>query len=173
MRFGRVVLAGALGAALLPATAGAQPDRVELGVGSTLVLAFPTLGSHVSVPTRTGLRVEAGTQVLPWVLEEGDDVGLMSHAQLNVPVGSGSPRHRRGFLVGITAFTIGDRWDRRGAWSFDTIVRPHAGFSWQWQQTSHLDLRFDLQGLVASRSAPFVVPFATFWVVWHGERRLS
>jgi hypothetical protein len=173
MRSERVVLAVAVVAAPLPATARAQAARVELGVGSTLLLVFPTFGGHVSVPTHTGLRVEAGTQVLPWILEEGDDVALLSHAQLNIPVRSRSPRHRRGWLAGITAFTIGDRWDRRGAWSFDTIVRPHAGFSWQWEQTAHLDLRLDLQGLLASRSAPFVVPMATFSVVWHGERRLS
>jgi hypothetical protein len=188
MRFGTLVHATAL--ALLPAVAGAQPlpgvtaptiDRgvvpadpgVELGVGSTIVLMFPTIGGHVSLPTRTGLRVEVGSQFLPWLLEDGDDLGVMTHVQLRIPVRSGPPGSRRGWLAGVTAFTIGNRWDEPGTWSFDTIVRPNVGFSWQWQTTAHLDVRFDIQGVITGTNVPLVAPFATFSLVWHRDRRLS
>jgi hypothetical protein len=173
MALGRTIGAAALALTLAPAPAGADAPGVEVGVGSSLVLIFPTIGGHVSVPTHTGLRVEAGTQFLPWLLEDGDDFGLMTHVQLRIPVRSGPPGSRRSWLAGITAFSIGDRWDLSGNWSVDTMVRPHVGFSWQWQRSPRLDLRLDAQAIVTGEAAPFVAPFATFSLVWHRERRWS
>jgi hypothetical protein len=169
MPVGRTIGAAALALTLVPAGARADAPGVELGVGSSLVLAYPTFGGHVSVRTHTGLRVEAGTQVLPWMLDDGDDLGLMSHVQLRFPVRAGPPGTRRSWLAGITLLTVGDRGDRR--WSFDTLVLPHVGYSWQWQTSPRLDLRLDAQGLITGGSAPYLAPFATFSVVWHRERR--
>jgi hypothetical protein len=168
MAAGRLVLAAALALALAPAAARAQADGIEAGVGSTLVLIFPTIGGFVSVPTPTGLRVEAGSQILPWLLEDGDDLALMTHVQLRFPVRTGPPGSRRSWLAGVTAFTIGDHYR---SWSFDTVVRPHVGFSWQWQTTPHLDVRLDLQSVVTGGTAPFVAPFATFSLAWHRARK--
>jgi hypothetical protein len=170
MALGRTIGATALTLTLMPAAARADAPGVELGVGSALVLAYPTFGGHVSVPTHTGLRVEAGTHVVPWMIDAGDDLGLMSHVQLRFPVRAGPPGTRRSWLAGITFFTIGDR-GHRSSWSFDTLVLPHVGYSWQWQTRPRLDLRLDAQGLITGRSAPYLAPFATFSVVWHRERR--
>jgi hypothetical protein len=52
-------------------------------------------------------------------------------------------------------------------------VRPHVGFSWQWQTRPRVDLRLDAQAIITGETAPFAAPFATFSVVWHKERRSS
>ena len=177
-----------LALALLPALARAQgPPRldpsaqlapvtpvgprgaggVEVGAGTTLVAIFPTVGGHVSVPTSTGLRVEAGTHLLPWLLEDGDDLGLMSQAQLRFPLREGPTRY--GILAGITVFTIGDRRGANGEWDFDSGIRPHVGMTWQWQTAPHVDVRLDVHAMVTG-SFPMAVPFATFSVVWHRGR---
>ena len=189
MRFSRLVLATALPVAAIPALAAAQPraaepvptvdlaapvgQGVELGVGSTLVLIYPAFGGHVSWPVHDRTRIEAGAHLVPWLLEDGDDVAFMTQVQLRIPLRDGPPGSRRSVLAGVTAFTIGDRYESIGNWSFDTLVRPHVGVSWQWQQTPRLDMRFDVQGAVMSTTAPFVTPFATFSMVWHKARRWS
>jgi hypothetical protein len=189
MRFGRLAHAALLTVVCLPALAVAQPrpggapppigsarpgaGGVEVGAGSMVVAIFPTIGGQVSIPASRRVRLEVGTHLLPWMLEDGDDVGVVTQVQVRIPFRDGPPGSRRSLLVGGTAFTISDRWDSVGEWHFDTAVRPHAGVSWQWQQSRYLDLRLDLQGVFTGASLPFVVPFATFSVVWHGERRWS
>jgi hypothetical protein len=189
MRFGRLTHAAVLAVALLPAVAAAQPrpgsagppvrpaapgaPGVELGVGSMVVAIFPTIGGHVSIPTRGRVRVEAVANVLPWLLEDRDDVAVVSQLQLRFPFRQGPPGSRRSLLVGATAFTIGNHLESIGEWEFDTGLRPHAGVSWQWQKSRHLDVRIDLQGVFIGTGAPFVAPFATFSMVWHRERGWS
>jgi hypothetical protein len=186
MRFGRLVHTALVALVFLP-PAAAQPRPgsapppidsappgtagVEIGAGSMVVAIFPTIGGQVSVPASRRARLELGTHLLPWMLEDGDDVGFVTQVQARIPFRHGPPGSRRSLLVGATAFTIGDRWDSVDEWDFDTDVRPHAGVSWQWQQSRHVDLRVDLHGVFTGPSAPFVVPFATFSVVWHGKRR--
>ena len=129
-------------------------------------MAVPTIGGQVSVPTRTGMRVEVSSQVLSWMLDDGDTFGLMTQAQLRIPFHNGPPGSRRSLIAGLTAFTGGSRWDRA-----DSFVRPHAGVSWQWQTRPTMDLRLDVHALVVGKGAPVVVPFAAFSVMWHGHRR--
>jgi hypothetical protein len=188
MRFGRLVRAAAL-AALLPAVAAAQrlpggaaapvardvpgAAGVEVGAGSMVVAIFPTFGGQVSIPTSRRVRLEIGAHALPWLLEDGDDVGVVTQVQVRIPFRDGPPGSRRSLLLGASAFTIGDRSDAVGEWDFDTGLRPHAGVSWQWQKSRHVDVRIDLQGVFTGTSVPFVVPFATFSMVWHRERRWS
>lgn len=189
MRFGRLVHTALLGLVCLPPIAGAQPrpgsapppiesalpgpGGVELGASSMLVAIFPTVGGHVSLPASRRVRVEFGTHLLPWMLEDGDDLAVVTQVQVRIPFRRGPPGSRRSLLVGASAFTLGDHWDAVDEWDFAIAVRPHAGVSWQWQRSRHLDLRLDLHGVFTGPSTPFVVPFATFSMVWHGERRWS
>jgi hypothetical protein len=189
MRFGRLAHAALLALVFLPAVARAQPrpgsappsidpsppgtDGVEIGASSMVVAIFPTIGGQVSIPAARRVRLEVGTHLLPWLLEDGEDLGVVTQVQVRIPFRQGPPGSRRSLLVGASAFTIGDHWESVGEWDFDTAVRPHAGVSWQWQQSRYLDLRLDLHGVFTGPSLPFVVPFATFSVVWHGERRWS
>ncbi len=188
MRFGRLVPGMLVAFALLPGGAGAQPrptpapspvgpaagaQGVEIAGGSMIVAIFPTVGGQVSIPTSRRVRLEVGVHAMPWLLEDGEDVGIVTQAQLRIPFRQGPPGSRRSLLLGATAFTIGDRRDAIGEWDFDTGVRPHVGVSWQWQKSRHVDVRIDLQGVFPGTSLPFVVPFATFSMVWHGERGWS
>lgn len=189
MRFDRLVHAALLVLALHPAIARAQPrpggapppsgspapgtDGVEIAASSMVVAIFPTIGAQVSIPASRGVRVEVGTHLLPWLLEDGEDIGVVTQVQVRIPFRHGPPGSRRSLLLGATAFTVGDRRDAIGEWDFDTGVRPHAGVSWQWQKSHNLDVRIDLQGVFIGPSPPFVVPFATFSMVWHRGRRWS
>lgn len=150
----------------LDRTAAEAPGGLEVGIASTLVLVVPAVGGQVSVPTRTGLRVEVSSQVLSWMLDEGDRFGLMTQAQLRIPFHNGPPGSRRSLIAGLTAFTVGSRWDRTSS-----FVRPHAGVSWQWQTRPTMDTRLDVHALVIGEGGPVMVPFATFSLVWHGARR--
>jgi len=189
MRFGTRLHATAQALALLPAVAAAQPrpggaappvgvtapgaGGVEIAAGSMVVAIFPTIGGQVSIPASRRVRVEVGTHVLPWLLEDGEDLGVVTQVQVRIPFRHGPPGSRRSLLLGATAFTIGDRRESNGEWDFDTGVRPHAGVSWQWQKSRNLDVRIDLQGVFIGPSLPFVAPFGTFSMVWHRERRWS
>ena len=189
MRFGTLVHAMILGLTLLPAIAGAQPrpgsapppigsspsggGGVEIGASSMFVVGLPTFGGQVSIPATDRVRVEVGTHVLPWMLEDGDDLGVVTHVQVRIPFRHGRPGGCRSLLVGASAFSTGNRWESVDEWHFHTELRPHAGVSWQWQKSRHLDVRIDLQGILTAPSIPFVVPFATFSMVWHRDRRWS
>jgi hypothetical protein len=168
--------------ALVPAPAGTPAQRaegVEIGVGSMVVTIFPAFGGHVSVPASRRVRLEVGAHALTWPLEDGDDIAVVTQVQVRIPFRRGPPGSRRSLLLGATAFTVGDRVDSSGEWDFDTGARPHAGIGWQWQKSRHLDLRIDVQGIFTGTyfgfadRRPVVVPFATFSMVWHRERRWS
>jgi hypothetical protein len=150
----------------LDRTAAQAPGGLEAGITSTLVLAVPAIGGQVSVPTRTGLRVEVSSQALSWMLEDGDTFGLMTQAQLRIPFHNGPPGSRRSLIAGVTALTVGSHRERA-----NSFVRPHAGVSWQWQTRPTMDLRLDVHALIVGDGAPVIVPFATFSVLWHGARR--
>jgi len=188
MRFGTLVHAALLALPLLPALASAQPQpgraeapRVggtdagagaagaEIGAGSMVVAIFPAFGGHISIPASRRVRVEFVAHVVPWLLDE-DEVGVVTQLQVRIPFHEGPPGGRRSLLLGASAFTIGDRRGRSSEWEFDTGLRPHAGVSWQWQRSGHLDMRLDVQGVFTGVALPFVVPFATFSVVWHRDR---
>jgi hypothetical protein len=187
MRFARL-LPGALLLLTLVATEGAaQPGPgaaiapsgdlaplgsagVEVGGGAMVVAIFPGIGGHVSIPAGRRLRVELVAHALPWLFDR--DIGVVTQVQLRIPFREGPPGSRRSLFLGASAFTIGDR-HRRGEWDFDTGLRPHTGVSWQWQKSRHIDLRLDVQGVFTGVAVPFVVPFATFAVVWHPARRWS
>jgi hypothetical protein len=162
------------GAANAP-SAGLAPlgsGGVEVGAAAMVVAIFPAVGGHVSIPAGRRLRVELVAHTVPWLLE-AEEVGAITQLQVRVPFRAGPPGSRRSVLLGASAFTIGDRRGRHGDWEFDTGLRPHAGVSWQWQKSRHIDLRLDVQGVFTGVPVPFVVPFATFAVVWHPERRWS
>lgn len=193
MRLGRLIPGAMLMLSCLAGVAGAQPrpvptpspfgpaaraEGVEIAAGSMIVAIFPTLGGQVSIPASRRVRLEVGAHALTWPLEDGDDIAVVTQVQVRIPFRHGPPGSRRSLLLGATAFTVGDRHSS-GGWELDTGARPHAGVSWQWQKSRHLDLRIDVQGIFAGTYAgfadrrPAVVPFATFSMVWHRERRWS
>jgi hypothetical protein len=183
MSFRRLALAAALAmspvmaAAQTPAGAGRPldlgPSRtggVEVGVSSMIVAIFPTIGGQVSIPASRHVRVEFAAHTLPWLFEDSEDVGLLTQVQVRVPFRAGPPGSRRSLLLGVTSFTIADHLGGLDdSDTFDT-VRPHAGVSWQWQKSGHVDVRIDLQGVFTGETPVFVVPLATFSMIWHRER---
>lgn len=186
MRFGRLVPGALLTLAWLPGVAGAQPrplapastagpparaEGVEIAAGSMILAIFPTVGGQVSIPASRRVRVEIAAHALPWMLEDGEDLALVTQVQARIAFRPGPPGSRRSLLLGVTSFTIADRLDSLDDWEFTGAVRPHAGASWQWQKSPHLDVRIDLQGVFTGARSVFVVPFATFSMVWHRERR--
>ena len=188
MRFGRLIPGALLTLTCLPVPAGAQPwpapapsalgpaaraEGVEIGAGSMILAIFPTVGAHVSIPASRRVRFEIAAHALPWMLEDGEDVALVTQVQARIPFRPGPPGSRRSLLLGVTSFTIADRIDSIDDWQFSGAVRPHAGVSWQWQKSPHVDVRIDLHGVVTGARSFFVVPFATFSLVWHRERRWS
>jgi hypothetical protein len=188
MRFGTRLHATAQALALLSAVAAAQPrpggaappvgvtapgaGGVEIAAGSMVVAIFPTIGGQVSIPASQQVRLEVGTHVLSWMLKD-DGPGLVTHVQVRIPFRHGPPGSRRSLLVGASAFTIHQHVYSIDRWKYKSAVRPHAGVSWQWQKSRNVDVRIDLQGLFIGQSTPFVVPFATFSMVWHRDRRWS
>jgi hypothetical protein len=189
MRFDSLVLAAPLALALLPAVAGAQPrpggappppastapvtDGVEIAVSAMMVAIFPAIGGQVSIPASERVRLEVGTHVVPWTLEDRDDLGMVTHVQARIPLRRGPPGSRRSLIVGASAFSLYRHVDSIDRWEFNTAVRPHAGVSWQWQKSRNIDVRIDLQGIFLGPSTPFVAPFGAFSMVWHRERRWS
>ena len=187
MRSARLLQGVLLLLTIVPAVAAAQPgpgtaappaiDRapawpagVEVGGGGMVVAIFPAVGGHVSIPAGRRVRVEPVGHLVPWLFEQ-DELAVVTQLQVRVPFRDGPPASRRSLLLGASAFTIGDRYGRHGEWEFDTGLRPHAGVSWQWQRSPHVDMRVDVQGVFTGVAVPFVVPFATFSMVWHPERR--
>ena len=188
----RVVVAALVAAAswALPAVAAAQdavpaeraplgvavardPGGVEIGLGSTLIVIFPTVGGQVSVPAGRGLRVEGSVHVLPHIGLLVDDVVLLMQGQLRVPMGGGPPGRRRGLLLGATTFAVASSFDAAGDWARGAWVRPHVGYTWQWQTHPRMDVRLDLHAVILGDAAPGVAPFAGFALVWHGARRFE
>jgi hypothetical protein len=179
----------AIAMALWPALGAAQPrpgpasgpvdvtpaaDRgVEVGASSMVVAIFPTIGGQVSVPTGRRVRVEFAAHALPWLLEDGEDIGLLTQLQVGVPFRAGPPGSRRSLLLGVTNFTFVDRLDNTDEWEFFGTVRPHVGVSWQWQKSAHLDIRVDVQGVFTGQTPVFAVPLASFSMLWHRGRRWS
>jgi len=84
---------------------------VEVGVGSMVVAILPTIGGQVSIPTSRRVRVEFAAHTLRWLLEDGEDLGLVTQAQLRVPFRAGPPGSRRSLLLGVTGFATADRLD--------------------------------------------------------------
>ena len=146
-----------------------EPGGVEVGLGSTLILIFPTVGGQVSVPAGGGLRAEGSVHAVPHLQLLVDDLVLMLQGQVRIPIAPGTG-HRRGLLVGVTAFTIGSAWDD-DRYVRSALVRPHAGFTWQWQTSAIMDVRLDVHTVILGTTAPGVAPFVGFSLVWHGERR--
>jgi hypothetical protein len=188
MRFGRLVPGAMLTLACLPGAAIAQPrpapapspigpaaraEGVEIAAGSMIVAIFPTVGGQVSIPANRRVRFEVGAHAMPWLLEDGEDFAVVTQLQARIPFRAGPPGSRRSLLLGVTSFTVADRLDSRGDWEFSGAVRPHTGVSWQWQKSPHVDVRIDLHGVFTGARSAFVVPFATFSMVWHRERRWS
>ena len=197
MRLGRLARPALVALAFVPGLAEAQPrplpaqvpdpapasapastparraEGVEVGAGSMVVAIFPAFGGHVSVPASRRVRLEFGAQILPWLLEDGEDFVVATQLQARIPLRRGPPGSRRSLLLGVTGFTVADRINRSNDWEFFATVRPHAGASWQWQKSPHVDVRIDLHGVVTGARSFFVVPFATFSLVWHRERRWS
>lgn len=156
-----------------PAPLDGDSGGVEIGLGSTLIVIFPTVGGQVSVPAGRGLRVEGSVHVLPHIGLLVDDVVLLLQGQLRVPMGGGAPGRRRGLLLGATTFAVASGFDARGDWARGAWARPHVGYSWQWQTHPRMDVRLDLHAVILGDAAPGVAPFATFALVWHGARRFE
>jgi hypothetical protein len=158
---------------LTPRTAGGVQHGVEIGAGSMVLAIFPTIGGHVSIPASQRVRVEFAAHALPWFLEDGEDGVLLTQVQARVPFRAGPPGSRRGLLLGVTGFTVVDRVADLDEWEFASAMRPHAGVSWQWQKSRHIDVRLDVQGVFTFETPIFAVPLATFSMVWHRERGWS
>jgi hypothetical protein len=165
---------GTLGVGALPATVDAQTDRpvatraarppLEFGGQTSLVAIFPGFGALVSAPVERGIAVEAGVETLPWMIEGGDELRLLTQLQARLPWRQG-PRSRRSFVVGASLATVGGR----GARGFEslTTVLPHAGLSWQWQQSPRVDVRLDLQALVPMGLPGIPAPRVAFAIIGH------
>ena len=139
-----------------------------------MVLAFlPTVGGQVSIPASRRVRLEFGAHTFPWLLEDGEDIGVLTQVQVRVPLHAGPPGSRRSLLLGVTGVTVADHLDSIDDWDFAGAVRPHVGVSWQWQKSGHVDVRIDLQGLFTGQTPFIVAPLATFSMVWHRERGWS
>lgn len=190
MSFARVALAALL--TLGPTVAAAQaqqlpnlrtpPDEpgrtaprapgggLEVGALASVALIVPAFGGQVSVPVTRRVSFEASGELAPWVLNDGDDFWVATQLQIRVPFRE-RPRARRSLVVGVTNLTVMDRWSTpagRSAWEWETFLTPHAGLSWQWQRSAHVDMRLDVQGLVVGY-APFVVPRVAFSTVWRKQ----
>jgi hypothetical protein len=151
--------------------AGGDAGGVEAGLGSTLVVIFPTIGGHVSVPVGLGLRVEASAHLLPHLQLLVDDVVLLLQGQVRVPMGGATPGRRRGLLLGATTFAVASGFDGPGDWARGAWVRPHVGYSWQWQTHPRMDVRLDLHAVVLGDAAPGIAPLASVAFAWHRARR--
>ncbi len=173
---GRLAMAAAAAAQMAdepppPAVPGAA--GVEVAAGSMMVVIIPALGGQVSIPASRRARLEVSAHALPSLVNDVDVV-VVTQAQVRIPFRPGSPGRHRSLLLGATALTGIERGDSARSADFDTGVRPHAGFSWQWQKSRHLDMRIDLQGVwVTTSPLFFAAPFATFSMVWHRERVAS
>lgn len=188
MRFGRLVPGAVLTLTILAGVAGAQPrplphpspagpaaraEGVEVAAGSMIVAIFPTAGGQVSIPASRRVRFEIGAHAMPWMLEDGDDFLVVTQLQARIPFRAGPPGSRRSLLLGVTSFTVADRLDGLDDWEFSGAVRPHAGVSWQWQKSPHVDVRIDVNGVFTGARTFFVAPLASFSMVWHRERKWS
>jgi hypothetical protein len=158
-------------AAPRPVTRGNDAGGVEIGLGSTLIVIFPTVGGQVSVPAGRGLRVEGSVHVLPHLGLLVDDVVLLLQGQVRVPAGGGATGPRRGLLLGATTFAVASGFDGPGEWARGAWVRPHVGYSWQWRTRPRMDVRLDLHAVLLGDAAPGVAPLATVALVWRGRRR--
>jgi hypothetical protein len=149
-------------------------DRgVEVGASSMVVAIFPTIGGQISIPASRRVRVEFAAHALPWLLEDGEDLGLLTQLQVQVPFRAGPPGSRRSLLLGVTNFTFVDHLDSTDEWEFFGSVRPHAGISWQWQRSRHVDMRVDVQGVFTGQTPVFAIPLASFSILWHRDRGWS
>jgi hypothetical protein len=165
---------GALGMSAVPATVAAQTDRpldvraarppLELGGQASLIAIFPGFGALVSAPLERGIALEAGVETLPWMIEDNDSLRLLTQVQARLPWRQDA-RSRRSFVVGASLATVGNR-RTRGFESLTTVL-PHAGISWQWQQSAHLDVRLDLQALVPMGAPAIPAPRVAFAIVGH------
>ena len=147
---------------------------LELGASSGILFIFLTFGGHVSLPVTPGLNLEVSSEVAPWVVDFGEGVDLMMGTQIQVrrPFHRGRPGSQRSLIVGVSAFTVGERrraHDGRDTWDFQTTLRPHGGISWQWWQGPHRDVRLDVLGVGIGVPAPRV----SVSMVWHRQRVAS
>jgi len=189
MPLARLVLAltlvapAAAAAQLSPGGNGAAVDvashqaaaPVEVGGTMGLVAIFPTFGGTVSLPVARRASVEVVGQFAPWRLDDGDDAWFMTQVQVRLPFRE-RPRARRSLILGVTTITVGDRFttaDRRRNWEMESWVRPHAGVSWQWQQSAHIDMRLDVLGVLLGNVAPVAAPVVSFSTIWHRGRGRS
>jgi len=145
--------------------------RFEAGASTSLIGIFPGFGGLVTMPAGRKLSLEAGVETYPWVIEDGDEVRLLTQIQARIPWAA-RPGLRRSFVVGITAATLGDERtdDGSGAWQFQTNYFPHGGGSWQWEHSPRFDLRLDVTAMVAVVPALIPVPKVQFSTVWHTRR---
>jgi hypothetical protein len=155
----------------------ARPARPPIEIGATMGVAVivPTFGGTVSIPVVRRASVELVGQVAPWMPIEGDDTWFMTQVQLRLPFRE-RPRTRRSLIVGLTSFTVGDRYataNGRREWDFGSWVRPHAGVSWQWQRSPHVDMRLDVHAVFLGDLAPLAAPVFSFSTIWHRERGAS
>jgi hypothetical protein len=154
----------------------ADAPGFEAGVSTSLIAIFPGFGGFVSVPAGRRISLEAGIETYPWMIEDGDNLRLLTQVQARIPW-KANPRSRWSFIAGVTAATLGDndaydgagnRYD--GDWEFQTNYLPHGGVSWQWQNSPRLDVRLDVTAMLAVAPIPIPVPKVQFSMVWHTRR---
>ena len=152
--------------------------RFEAGASTSLIAIFPGFGGFVSVPAGRTISLEAGIETYPWIIEDGDNLRLLTQVQARIPWKT-KPKSRWSFIAGVTAATLGDndaydgagnRYD--GDWEFQTNYFPHGGVSWQRQDSARVDLRLDVTAMVAVVPTTVPVPKVQFSAVWHRKRAL-
>lgn len=167
---------GAPAGATGPVDLQAYSPRFEAGVSTSLIAIFPGFGGFVSVPAGRKISLEVGIETYPWVIEDGDNLRLLTQVQARIPWKT-KPKSRWSFIAGVTAATLGDNHEYDGAghrydddWEFQTNYFPHGGVSWQRQDSARIDLRLDVTAMVAVAPTPVPVPKVQFSAVWHRKR---
>ena len=155
--------AGATG----PVDLRADAPGFEVGASTSLLAIFPGFGGFVSVPAGRRISLEAGVEILPWMIEafgEGDGLVLLTQAQARIPWKT-RPTSRWSFIFGVTTITVREERGYGGSaeWESQSSFLPHGGVSWQWQKSPRFDLRLDLTALA-------LAPRVQVATVWHPKR---
>ena len=102
---------------------------LEIGASSGILFIFLTFGGHVSLPATPGLSLEVSSEVAPWVIDfvRATTSCWGRRSRYDRPFRHGRPGSRRSLIVGVSAFTVGERrraLDGRETWDFQTALRP-------------------------------------------------
>jgi hypothetical protein len=156
------------------------PPRPRLEAAATMASTsiLPAVGALVSVRTGRQVAVEAGVELLPWIIpDDNDEAVLLVLAQVRLPWKEGGTR-RRSITLGCAGVALLQREWRSGPGEAPRSGRrlelspraiPYAGIAWQWHTHRAVQLRLDVQAFAVG--IPF--PRVAFGVGWGGFRSAS